>query len=324
MAIRVYSCVSCCLALTATVCFAQRGRDLAPLSDMDDDAGIHGRIENEPGTRMEGLFLEVRETGGGMARRLPVGPNGEFSIGGVNPSGNYILRVTNMQGDVIAEEMASPSTGEVLIHLPKLSGSKPPNGTVSLFELEHKVDPKALKMAGAADKTLAKTHDLHTYIDKIQKAVEIDPDYLGARRNLAVAYLKTGQNQKAIEQFKEVLKRDPHMAMAYAASSAAHLQLGQFAAAEECARRALAIEPEDEASRYYLGVSLQLQQKDDAEALGLLQNVAARYPRAHLSAAEILERTGQKGEARSQLHAYLDSGDKSVQQQVKAWLSSLN
>ena len=291
---------------------------------MDDDDAIHGQIEHEPGARLDGLYVEIQETGGGVAQRVPVGTNGEFAIAGLNAGGSYILRVTNAQGDTITEQVVYATGGEVQVRLPKLSGSGKPNGTVSLYELEHKVVPRARKEAESADKTLAKTHDMRAYIDCVQKVVEIDPDYLQARRNLAIAYLKTGQNEKALEQFNEVLKRDPHLAMAYAASSVAHLQLGQLGDAELCARRALAMEPEDEASRYYLGVSLQLQKKDNDEALDLLKKVAAHYPRAHLSAAEILERTGKKDAAKSQLHAYLDSGDKSVQDQVKAWLSSLN
>ena len=324
MATRACSCLLCYVALTATVCFAQRSRDLNPFSEMSDNVAVHGRIEHEPGMRMDDLYLEVQQTGGGVARRVPVGANGEFAIGGLDPSGNYVLRVTNIDGDPITEQLVSANGGEIQVRLPKMNGSRPPSGTVSLFELQHKVAPKALKIAAKADKALSKTHDMQAYIDEIQAAVEIDPDYLRARRNLAVAYLKTGQNQKAIEQFDEVLKRDPHTAMAYSASSFAHLQLGQFAEAEACARQALLIRPDDEASLYYLGVSLQVQKKDNDEALNLLEKVAGRYPRAHLSAAEILERTGKTDEAKGQLNAYLDSGDKSVRQQVKTWLSSLN
>jgi tetratricopeptide (TPR) repeat protein len=171
---------------------------------------------------------------------------------------------------------------------------------------------------------LAKTHDLQLYIEHVKKAVEIDPDYLPALRNLGVAYLKTGQNEKAIAAFDEALKRDPHSALTYAASSAAYLGLQNYSGAETAARRALQIDSALEVCRYYLGVSLQLQHKNDAEALELLSKVAHDYPKAHLSAAEILERTGHKDDAKGQLNAYLKSGETDVRAEVKTWLSSLN
>ena len=42
-----------------------------------------------------------------------------------------------------------------------------------------------------------------------KKAINFDPDYCEAYINLAVAYAKSGENQKAIQTLKKVLEKDP-------------------------------------------------------------------------------------------------------------------
>lgn len=160
------------------------------------------------------------------------------------------------------------------------------------------------------------------YVEHAEKAIAIDPDWLVARRNLGVAYLLAGEDEDAAREFEEVLKRNPHAVGAYAALSCAYLQMGKFEAAETAARRALEIDSSLGPSRYYLGVSLALQHKDESEALQHLQKISGRYPKAHLAEAQILERLGMKQAAKGQLEEYLSSGDTAAQAEVKTWLSS--
>ena len=194
--------------------------------------------------------------------------------------------------------------------------------TISVFELQHKIDPRALKEGRAADSAYAK-HNLTAYIQHVEKAVAIDPDYLIARRNLGVAYLMVERYDDAVKQFQDVLRLDPRSVLGYAALSCAYLQESRFADAETAARRALDLDSTEQSSRYYLGLSLTLQHKNDAEALRNLQRVSNRFPKAHVASAEILERLGMKTAAKGQLQEYLSSGDKDVRSQVNSWLSSL-
>lgn len=286
---------------------------------------IRGEVVGDPGTRFDNLVVDIRamdSLDGGQS--IPLDNNGVFAFDGLS-AGTYMIRVLNLYGDVIMQQLVTASDmTNVRLRLPSVGNERPPSGSVSLFELRHKVPAKALKEAREADKQLSKTKNMYAFIAHIQKAVAIDPDYLLARRNLGVAYLKTGQNEEALQQFQAVLERDPHSADTYNAMSAAYLELHRPSAAESSARRALDINPESQLSRYYLGLSLQLQRKNDDEALKCLRAVFKRFPRAHLSAAEILQRLGHRNDAKSELRAYLASGDTESSNEVKSWLSSLN
>lgn len=325
--IRVCFCFLAPILMSAS-CFAQfnnnRGR-LAPMLDDDDDArGIRGQVVMGNYAGASQLFVEVKTAAqDGYQQKVTVSGDGTFVFNG-SVNATYLLRVTDTAGNVLAEDLVCPNTmGYVEIQLKARTEASPVNGTVSAFELAHKVPAKAYKEALAADKSLKKK-DTEAYITHLQKALVIDPDYLLARRNLGIMYLKTGKLQDSVNAFQEVLKKDPRSLPAYAGISSADLQLNKFKEAEDAARHAVEIDPGSDISHFFLGVSLDLQGKDAPEALQHLQRVESRYPRAHLVAAEILQRMGKKSEAKSHLQAYIASGDKSVQTDVKSWLSSLN
>ena len=326
MAVRITLYLFLCALFAASYVTAQRTRTFGPdSSDDDQNIEIHGQILHEPGKRVDGLFIDVKSLGANRdPQRVPVSPSGEFSISGP-ASGMVILRVTGTDGNLIVEKMVSPAeAGTVQIELPKEKLERPPSGSVSLFELEHKVPSKALKEVEAGEKSLTGKQGINGYIEHIEKAVDIDPDYLTARRNLAVAYLKTGQNEKVVSEAIEILKRDPHSSVAYGMSAVAHLQLRQYAEAETAARRTLEIDGSNETSRYVLGVSLQLQHKDNAEALESLNAVSNHFPKAHVWEAEIFERLGDKQAAKQHLQSYLKSNDPDMREDAKVWLAALN
>jgi len=330
----MYSAIRVCFCFLAPIlmcvsCFAQfnnssRGR-LAPMLDHDDDVrGIRGQIVMGNDAGASQLSVEVKTPGeDGYEQKVSVSRDGTFMFNG-SVNATYLLRVTDFSGNVLAEDLVSPNTmGYVEIALKTRAEARPVNGTVSAFELDHKVPSKAYREALAADKSLKKK-DRDAYIAHLQKALAIDPDYLLARRNLGIMCLKTGQLQDSLNAFQEVLKRDPRSLTAYAGISSADLQLNKLKDAEDAARHAVEVDPGSDVSHYFLGVSLELQGKDAAEALEHLQRVESRFPRAHLVSAEILQRLGKKSEAKNHLQAYLASGEKGMQTDVKGWLSSLN
>jgi len=294
------------------------------LDDDDDVRGIRGQVVMGNYAGASQLFVEIKTPGqDGYEQKVSVSGDGTFLFNG-SVNATYLLRVTDLAGNVLAEDLVSPNTmGYVEIALKTRVEARPVNGTVSAFELDHKVPSKAYKEALAADKSLKKK-DTDAYIAHLEKALAIDPDYLLARRNLGIMCLKTGKFQDSIDAFQEVLKKDPRSLTAYAGISSADLQLNKYEEAEEAARHAVEVDPGSDISHFFLGVSLVLQGKDAPEALEHLQRVESRFPRAHLIVAEILERMGKKSEAKSHLQAYLASGDKSVKTDVKSWLSSLN
>jgi tetratricopeptide (TPR) repeat protein len=239
--------------------------------------------------------------------------------------GSYLLELTDVSGNRITQQLVTvdDNNNEITIPLPELRGSRPITGTVSVFELAHKVPKKAKKELDLAEKASAKK-DLAACVRHLQAAVEIDPEYLEARRQLGLCYMRLEQPEKIIETFSEVLKRDPRSAVAYASISAAHLLMSRFSEAESAARRAISFNPVLVRARYVLGLSLASQNKSHAEALELMASSAETIPAAHFVAAQLLANQGEIDRARSEAKAYLASGEPSHQKEATDWLHELD
>jgi tetratricopeptide (TPR) repeat protein len=239
--------------------------------------------------------------------------------------GSYLLELTDVSGNRITQQLVTvdDNNNEITIPLPELRGSRPITGTVSVFELAHKVPKKAKKELDLAEKASAKK-DLAACVRHLQAAVEIDPEYLEARRQLGLCYMRLEQPEKIIETFSEVLKRDPRCAVAYASISAAHLLMSRFSEAESAARRAISFNPVLVRARYVLGLSLASQNKSHAEALELMASSAETIPAAHFVAAQLLANQGEIDRARSEAKAYLASGEPSHQKEAADWLHELD
>jgi tetratricopeptide (TPR) repeat protein len=295
----------------------------AQIASSGRQVSVHGHITCPPGTTFDTLVVRLT----GSAAYIPssyVFPNGEFQFDSVNP-GSYLLELTDVSGNRITQQLVTidENNNDIAIALPEPRGSRPITGTVSLFELAHKVPGKAKKELQLAEKASSKK-DMDGCLGHLQAAVEIDPEYLEARRQLGLCYMRLEQPEKIIETFSEVLKRDPRSAVAYAGISAAHLLMSKFSEAESAARRAMSFNPVLVRARYVLGLSLASQNKNHAEALELMTNTADAIPAAHFVAAQLLARQGEMDRARAEVKAYLGSGETSHQKEATEWLGELD
>ena len=194
--------------------------------------------------------------------------------------------------------------------------------TVSLAALEHRIPPAAQKQADKGANA-AKKDRVPEALARYENAVSIDPDYLLARMDLGGLYLRTGAHAKAAEQFQAVLRIDPRTAGAYAGLGAAELALGNPAAAETAARKAIELDGALQVARYVLGASLAAQRKSESEAVANLDKATGIFPRARLLAARILAASGHVAEARTQLEQYGTAAPAGHGSEVKSWLAGL-
>lgn len=194
--------------------------------------------------------------------------------------------------------------------------------TVSLAALAHRTPPVAQKEADKGANAARKGR-VSEALAHYENAVSIDPDYLLARMNLGGLYLRTGANAKAAEQFQAVLRMDARTAGAYAGLGTAELALGDPAAAETAARKAIEMDGALQVARYVLGASLAAQRKRDTEAVANLDKATGMFPRARLLAARILAASGHPAAARTQLEQYLTAEPAEHGGEVKSWLAGL-
>ena len=90
-------------------------------------------------------------------------------------------------------------------------------GVIYIGETESTLLKKSIENGRASEATgyfdfanqYLKNKQFSSAITHFEKAITYDPDYCEAYINLAIAYAKSGENQKAIQTLEAVLKKDP-------------------------------------------------------------------------------------------------------------------
>lgn len=140
---------------------------------------------------------------------------------------------------------------------------------------------------------------------RLEKAIEIHPDFIEARNNLGVHYMRADRVAEAVEQFERVLELDPSAAQTWTNLSFALFAQQRLEDARFAASRALEIDSRSAAAHLSLGRILLAQGTSAASAVEHLSSAGERFPRARLLAAEALLASGEAGEARKQLRLFL-------------------
>ena len=126
---------------------------------------------------------------------------------------------------------------------------------ISAQRLRHR-PPKVARKAFARGVTARRKERRTDAIEHFSTAVSLDPLYLEARAELGVLYARTGEVPKALEQFERGLELEPNSSVLHFDRAWALLSLGRAAEAEGESRRALALNPQDAAAKYLVGLAL--------------------------------------------------------------------
>jgi tetratricopeptide (TPR) repeat protein len=113
----------------------------------------------------------------------------------------------------------------------------------------------------------------------MQRAMEIDADFVDAYKALAEIYVVTQQPDRAVEQYKKLLERRPDNFEAYRNLGLIESGRGRLDEAAEYYRRALSIRPDEAISSNNLAAMYADHGRGNAEeAIRLAQDVVRRYP----------------------------------------------
>jgi tetratricopeptide (TPR) repeat protein len=157
----------------------------------------------------------------------------------------------------------------------------------------------------------------------LQRALELDPEYVEALNNLGHHYMLSGRPAEALAMFDHAIQLDPGTALLHANRSLALLTLQRPAEAEAAARKALALDPSLTGAQYALGLALASDVAKRQEALAQLRRVSALYARARLAVAHLLAQSGEPAQAEAELTLYLRSGQVEDRQKIEGWLEQL-
>ncbi len=156
----------------------------------------------------------------------------------------------------------------------------------------------------------------------LESAIQIDPEFVWARNDLAALHLRKDDPYPAIEQLNEAIKLDPHFPLLFINLAIGYVEIESFDDAERAAREAASLDRTKTLPRYLLAISLYFQKKFTEEALQCATETSGFYPAAHLFAARIFIDRNNFEPARAEIRAYFSSSQQAPEFVVtaKSWL----
>ena len=125
------------------------------------------------------------------------------------------------------------------------------SGVTSVARLLHKV-PKRAESANARATKLAQSGKHLESSRELERAIEIDPAYADAHNNLGVQYSLLGRLTDAQHELLRAIELDPAFSAAFVNFGWVELQVHNLAAAEQYARRAMALSAHNDEARNLL------------------------------------------------------------------------
>jgi tetratricopeptide (TPR) repeat protein len=308
----------CILVLFATACYAN---DKLPV--------VRGRVEGDSPFFGSELVVELQnQNRTSIGLQSSVSNDGWFEFRDV-PPGVYDLTLTNNQGAMLNQQVVDLHSyaTQLSINLPKEKSERPVSGLVSMKELMHPVPPKALRAFVEAEREANSGHPLEA-VRKLQRALEVYPNYSDARCNLGVQFIRMQRYPEALEQFQKAVVAGPPSAMLYGNLAYSLAALGRAAEAEQAARHAISLDESYLRGHYLLGdilaksVTPRLLAKAP-EAAQELRISATELPHSYLIIAQLYMAEGDNLSAAEELRLYLKSKDARYRPDVERWLAKL-
>lgn len=244
---------------------------------------VEGHIRSNSGM-LDRLRVEVCDLSSpGPVGQLMVRNDGSLEVTNL-AAGTYEFRVLSPHGQILAKTLWQvPASRDVEIQLPGESAGA--GGPVSLYRLSHKVPEKARKNWQRSAKAV-REGKVDVARELLDEAIEVDPEYADALHARGVMALQAQDVPSARSLLTKAAVLDDGNAEFQADAAVATYLAEASPQAEEMARTALRVDPENQKAHYVLGLSLIRQGKRGDEVMRSLRTAAPKYPRA----GEILNR----------------------------------
>jgi tetratricopeptide (TPR) repeat protein len=152
-----------------------------------------------------------------------------------------------------------------------------------------------------------KSGEYEKVIEKFTEVIKLDPNYAYAYNNRGSAYDKLGEYQKAIDDYTRVIGIDPNIAVAYYNRGLTYYKLGEYRKAIDDYTRAIGIDPNyayaynSRGLTYYKLGEYQKAIDDYTRAIGIDPNYADAYYNRGLTYDEL-------GEHQKAINDFCDAG----------------
>lgn len=197
------------------------------------------------------------------------------------PYGPYQLAFTSPRGEVIYETLVSVDgmSAPLAVRIPVQPVNRPPSGPVSVTQLLHPPDRKALQAMLAAQKRSA-AGDYAGAAEELERAVRISPGYADAHTNLAAQQIRLGRYQQALDELARATEIAGPTALGLCNAAVAQLSLGREREAAESLHRSLELDPQYAPAHYLLGGLLGQDRRTLSQAVSHLEQAAPKIPAA--------------------------------------------
>jgi hypothetical protein len=239
---------------------------------------LKGEVRSNTPRAAHGLVVSLRDSAKPETERAFVGDDGSFEFRNVR-FGDYVITIESPDRTPIKQELISVHSTPTLVtlRLPERSSVNSPAATVSASRLRHQV-PKPAYRAFAQAVRDSESGDHGKAMVNLRKAIELDPNYVEARTNLGVEYLRLGDPQSAVDEFRRSIAAGGSSGIEYSNLGYAHLVLKQYAEAEDAARTALRADPRNAKAHFVLGATLVRKPDSGPEGLKELRIAANDLP----------------------------------------------
>ena len=126
--------------------------------------------------------------------------------------------------------------------------------SVTLQELSHSVPSRARREMEKGRQAFAKHFNQEALVHLL-RAVENDPEYVAARNDLAVVYMRKGNADAAVSQLNAAVQLDSYRAVLFYNLAVGYWMLNRYSDAEGAARTAVRLAPSLDSARAILGIA---------------------------------------------------------------------
>ena len=266
------------LCLFAAV--AVLGLSRAVWGQISEDESLRGEVRITPATilRCEVKLGELH--GSRNIAEVPVGADGQFTFRHI-PHGEYRLTVLDANQNAVHEEIVAIHDNQqpIILYVKVPEPVRPPSGTVSAGELLHTPTKKAFKAFLEAQK-FSEAGEHEKAAERLEKAIELSPDYVSAWINLGAQHIYLKQYEKALRELIHAGEISHPTAMTLSNLAFAQFALHHNAEGASALREALRIDPSYAQAHYLLGSFLAQNPRTRVEGVQHLELAARTMPAA--------------------------------------------
>ena len=263
-------------ALTAVVCLA-----ISVRAQLNEVPNLKGEVRANTPVNYADYRIELEDLNRhGEIYRVDLRLDGDFELRHVL-AGEYQLRVTGQHGDVIQQEFVTINamlpTISVRLSLPRKTPSAP--GTISMKQLRHPPNPKAIQSFAAAQR-LAASGSPEKAVEELEKAVRISPEFADAYTNLAVQHIRMQHFDEAAGELARAIDIAGPDALRLSNLAYVQMNLGRVREALLSVRAALRLNSGYAQAHLILGSILASSRGTLSEAIPHLELAAETLPAA--------------------------------------------